>query len=137
MECPTSPAAHENCLGIMDGLSLIFPIGLLGISYLYWAILAFFIALLTFFIHIPPLALPRNPSNWILKKYILQYFHSAAWLIMAWVFYRMHRRDGDLTFWLGFLTGIAIGLITTFLLVWIFDRNRIRKMKNINRKSTQ
>ncbi|HLU93867.1 MAG TPA: hypothetical protein VKZ54_07075 [Membranihabitans sp.] len=121
----------------MDGLEFFLPIGFLGISYLYWAILTFLIALLSLFIRIPPFALPKNPSNWIVKKIILQYFHISAWLIISWVFYRLYKREGELTFWLGVLTGIAGVLLTTFLMVWMIDRYTIRKMKDINRKSNQ
>lgn len=119
----------------MDTVSFIIPVGLLGISYLYWAILTFLIALITLFIHITPFALPRNPSNWILKKYILYYFQGAAWLIMTWVFYRLHVLGGELTFWLGMWMGIAGILFLTFLVVWILDRYKIRKLKDKNRNT--
>ncbi|SRR5690606_36952733 len=119
----------------MEGLFLFFPLGILGISYLYWAILATFIALTTFFIKIPPFALPRNPSLWIVKKYILQYFHSGAWLLTAWVFYRVHRNDGEFTFWLGLWVVVACLLLITFLIVWGWDRYQIKKMKDSNRYS--
>lgn len=119
----------------MVALELILPIGILGISYLYWAILAFLIALVTLFIRIPPFAMPRNPSNWILKKYILQYFHSGAWLLISWVFYRIHQKDGEFTFWLGVLTTLACLLLITFLLVWGADRYRIRKMKQTEKSN--
>lgn len=113
----------------MDEVSLVDQNGLLGISFLYWTILSFLIALVTLFIRIPPFAMPRNPSNWILKKIILQYFHSLAWLILAWVFYRLFRHNGDLSMWLIILIVIAISLMVIFLLVWWQDRLRIRKMK--------
>lgn len=113
----------------MDDLHIIYQAGLFGISYLYWAILAFFIALVSFFIRIPPFALPQNPNNWILKKFILHYFHIIAWLIIAWVCYRVHRRNGDLTPWLTILIVLAVLLLLTFIVVWVIDRFRIRKMK--------
>lgn len=113
----------------MDNLLII---GFFGISYLYWAILAFFIALVTLFIRIPPFALPRNPNNWIVKKIILYYFHSTAWLIIAWVCYRIYRRGGDFSVWLGLLSGLAILLLAIFLIVWLIDRLKIRKMKEEN-----
>lgn len=119
----------------MEALELFLPIGILGISYLYWAILAFLIALITLFIRIPPFALPRNPSNWILKKYVLQYFHSGAWLLISWVLYRIHQKDGEFTFWLAVLTTLACILLLTFLVVWVTDRYRIRKMKQNEKKT--
>lgn len=109
--------------------------GLLGISYLYWAILAFLIALVSLFIRVPPFALPRDPSNWIFKKFILHYFHSAAWLIIAWVCYRLYHREGDLSIGLYILVGIAVVLMLTFLTVWLIDRFQIRRMKGKHKKS--
>lgn len=108
---------------------------LFGISFLYWAILAFLIALVTLFIRIPPFALPRDPSNWIFKKFILQYFHSIAWLIIAWVCYRLYHREGDGTPWLYLLVGFAVALLLTFMVVLMFDRFQIRKMKEQNDKN--
>lgn len=109
--------------------------GFLGISLLYWAILAFLIALVSLFIRIPPFALPRNPSNWIFKKFILHYFHIAAWLIIAWVCYRLYYREGDISIWLYILIGIAAALMLTFITVWMIDRFQIRKMKEQNDKN--
>lgn len=108
---------------------------LFGISFLYWAILAFLIAIVTLFIRIPPFALPRNPSNWIFKKFILKYFHSAGWLIIAWVCYRLYHREGYITPWLGILMSLSVVLLLTFLVVWMFDRFQIRKMKEQNDKN--
>lgn len=116
----------------MDDVYIIDFIGLFGISYLYWAILAFLIALVTLFIRILPFALPRNPSNWIFKKFILHYFHSTAWLILAWVFYRLYRRNGDMTLWLSMLISLAVLLLLIFLAVWMTDRFQIRRMKEKN-----
>ncbi len=113
----------------MDDFYFVYHIGLFGISYLYWAILAFFVALVSLFIRIPPFALPQNPSNWMLKKLILHYFHSTAWIIIAWVCFRLYRRDGEFTTWLSLLTILSILLLLTFMVVWMIDRFRIRKMK--------
>lgn len=123
---------HEK---FMIALEIFLPTGILGISYLYWAILTFFIALVTFFIRIPPFAMPRNPSNWILKKYILQYFHGVAWLLISWVLFRIYRKDGEFTWWLGILTGLALIMLITFFVVWAFDRYKIRQMKEQKRNS--
>lgn len=106
--------------------------GFMGISYLYWAILAFLISMTSFFIKIPPFALPRDPSNWIFKKIILFYFPGAAWLIVSWMFYRLHRREGDATLWIYFLLAIAVLLLFTFLIVWGIDRIKIKRMKYKN-----
>lgn len=111
--------------------------GLFGISYLYWAILSFLIAMVTLFIRIHPLALPRNPSNWMLKKTVLNYFHSTAWLIIAYVCYRLYRKNGDLTIWVSIWLGIAIIMAIIYLIVWIVDRIRIRKMKVKNLKNKE
>lgn len=106
--------------------------GLLGISYLYWAILAFVLALLSFFIKIPPFALPRDPSNWIFKKFILAYFSGAGWLIMSWLCIRMHRLEGEATFSIYFWLAVAIAFFFTFLIVWGMDRIKINRLRYRN-----
>lgn len=106
--------------------------GFLGISYLYWAILAFLMAMISFFIKIPPFALPRDPSNWIFKKLVLFYFPGTAWLIISWICYRLYRRKGDASFGIYLLFGLAITLFLAFLIVWGTDRFKIKKMKYQN-----
>src|SRR5699024_11410384 len=106
--------------------------GFMGISYLYWAILAFLISLTTFFIKIPPFALPRDPSNWIFKKIILSYFPGISWLIISWMFYRLYRREGDATFWIYCLLALAVILFSTFFVVWGTDRIKIKRLKYKN-----
>lgn len=109
--------------------------GFMGISYMYWAILAFLISIASFFIKIPPFALPNNISNWIFKKIILFYFPGTAWFIISWIFFRLHRRDGDMTFWIYCLLILAIILFVTFIVVWRIDRIKIKRLRYKNATS--
>lgn len=109
--------------------------GFMGISYMYWAILAFLISIASFFIKIPPFALPNNISNWIFKKIILFYFPGIAWFIISWIFFRLHRRDGDMTFWIYCLLILAIILFVTFIVVWRIDRIKIKRLRYKNATS--
>ncbi len=103
----------------------------LGISYLYWTILAVIVALIFYIVNVSPLAIPKNPNKWIIKKYIFHYAHCTAFLAIGWMFYKLWKNNSSNWFtW--FLGSIGIILFGVFIVTLILDRIHIKKLKESN-----
>lgn len=100
----------------------------LGVSYLYWTILAFIIAVILYIVKVSPLVIPKDPNRWILKKFIFYYAHSIACLFIGWMFFKMWKNNSATWFsWV--LGGVGILLICVYIVAFILDRIRIKKLK--------
>ncbi|WP_236975191.1 hypothetical protein [Membranihabitans maritimus] len=101
----------------------------IGISYLYWTILAFLIAIIYYIVRLRPLTIPKNPKNWIVKKYIFDYSHSLAWLSISWMFFKMWKNGNNGNWFTWGLGIIALLLFLVFSFGFIQDRMEMKRLR--------